>query len=273
MLKMTKFDEARLRNFYILHQWRILNVDNLKKFGIFPEKKSSLRRRISKLEDKKLLASFCDPETRKKYIYLTKRGENALKIKNYPPSLTKRCLRHDAKSVEIALKFFDMDNLFDIVPEHKIVDRRQFKVGKCGVADFELLFKNDKGEGLKMAGELEISRKSKQKISAKLRHYLETCIHDKVVYFVPHKGVLTLIKGLLKKELQGKSAEKFIFAHHPQMLSNDELALEEFNWSYLERKTNFKECMNYFTKKGPKKEVHIEVPRRYQGNVTGALTI
>lgn len=258
MLRISQTHDVWLTSFLILKEWRILNIENLQQLEIFPTNKASLRRIILRLEKKKLLESFCDPETRKKYIFLSKKGERALGIKNYPPALTRRCLRHDAKAVELALKFYDHDFQCDVQLEHKIADRSKFKVYNHNLPDFVLHYKNEDRPSVTIASELEISRKRKSAISDKLKQYLDSAIYDKVLYLVPHIGVLNLIKRLLKQHLNGRSTDKFIFAHHPKMLAKDYLKLEDYKWSYLDRKVSFKEVMDTFTQEAPEQTMHTE---------------
>lgn len=258
MLKISQTYDVWLASFLILKEWRILNIENLKSLEIFPGNKASLRRVILRLEKKKLLESFCDPETRKKYVFLSKKGEKALGIKNYPPALTRRCLRHDAKAVELALKFYDHDFHCNVQLEHKIADRSKFKVYNPNLPDFVLHYKNEGRPSVTIASELEISRKRKSAISDKLKQYLDSAIYDKVLYLVPHVGVLNLIKRLLKQHLNGISTDKFIFAHHPKMLAKDSLTLEEYSWSYIDRKMNFEEFMGIISEEGPEQITHTK---------------
>jgi hypothetical protein len=201
-----------------LLKWRIMDVKSLMKESELEPNYHGFYRIIRELESKKVLEGFRDPYSRKKYVYLSSRGESALSLKENPTSVSENSLIHDLKVSEICRLFLQNGWIKEALLEHEINDKRAFL--STSKVNPDALFEGErKGKKFKIAFELELTRKSKQRIIQKALHYGESDYYDYVLYMFSQKSLVESYMESIKEKVGTEKMKKFMFFFDPFLTS------------------------------------------------------
>lgn len=194
-----------------------MDLESLRKETVYQQKKyDRFRKIIRKLESLKIIDSFPDNYSKKKFIFLTKLGERLINDTGHPISLSRDTLFHDARVGEIVRMLMVYPNVYDVDLEHLISNRSKFDRRADFIPDACLKLKKEKKGMTNIAIELEISRKTKRRIDEKLCYFSDNSYYEFVYYFLPGQGLFELIKGRVE---QLKDQSKFILFFLPNIFS------------------------------------------------------
>lgn len=202
-----------------LKEWRILDVKNLMRKCNYQATYNGFCKMLLRLEKKQLVESFLDPFTGRKYLYLTKQGDDYLGGEDAPPVISKSTLVHDAKVVDHVLSFLGLEPFYAFELEHLIRAGRIINPTKTLCPD-AIMFGEKHGEKFKMAIELELTRKTKSKFLAKAGTYLNSTYYEFVVYIFQNSGVMNSYQKYIRDKFGIESDSKIIYALNEKILTN-----------------------------------------------------
>ncbi|MBG59509.1 MAG: hypothetical protein CMJ16_03525 [Peredibacter sp.] len=225
-----------------LKKWRLLDLRNLMKACNYEASYISFVKMILRLEKKRMVGSAYDPFTRRKYLYLTKEGNNYLGGDDSPPSISKETFVHDAKVVELILELMKLNCFYGFELEHEISAKSNFKVGYKICPD-AILMGEKKKKKFKLALELELTRKTKSKYLGKISQYLDSSYYDYVFYLFQNKGVLESYKATTEDKFGVQASKKILFGLNENLLSRS-FDLAETNVHFKEKEIKIHELFN-----------------------------
>ena len=203
-----------------LLKWRVMDVNSLRKECLRAPKYHNFYRIIRELQKKKILEGYRDPYSRKKFVYLSPIGEGQLSLKENPTSLSNETLIHDLKVSEITRSLYELGMLDDVELEHEIHDKRSFRLTYKIIPD-AILYLEKKGHKFKIAFELELTRKSNQRLTEKMKQYEDSTFYHYVMYFFPSQNLMEKYIAQAEEKLGKENLSKFMFFYHPLISSGD----------------------------------------------------
>ena len=196
-----------------LGKWRILDLKGLRELGEYPNHASVFRKTVSRLEKARIIQSFIDPWSKRKFVYLTEMGEKLFNGEDSPITIHNETRLHDARVIELVRILLKYDLFTDVELEHEYhgfsAHLRPDAILKAKVA------KKD----INVALEVELTGKSDSRVYDKIEYYLNTKYFSNVIYFFCNE---TLCKRYQRKifELFGREAfEKIILIWNPSLLT------------------------------------------------------
>jgi hypothetical protein len=187
-----------------------MDLDSLRKEIDYEPNYYNFCRIIRCLEKSKVVESFKHPFNRKKYLYLGQVGENQLSTNENPTAISKDTLIHDLKVSELARSFLNLRWVESAELEHKLTDKRNFKVNYKIIPD-ALLQGRKNGTHFRIALELELTRKNNQRIVEKARLYQDSSYYDYVMYVFSKQNVMDKYIEILQDELGENNLSHFMF--------------------------------------------------------------
>ena len=91
-----------------LGHWRIMDIQSLLRLGKYPYTIKSFRKIIQKLELQKVIQTFRDPYSGKKFVYMSKEGEKLINHSDSSIALCQETIFHDAKVSEVARAMLEL---------------------------------------------------------------------------------------------------------------------------------------------------------------------
>lgn len=183
-------DGSQLNYLYPLKKWRLLDLNSLQSESQYPGTYSGFKKFIRRLESKEVIKSFRLGQSRRKYVYLTKRGSAQVGLDSASLNISTETLVHDIKVAQICRSLLDFRAIKKVELEHEII----LDKGKNQYTPDALIYFENKGDSFKMAFELELTRKSTDKYLEKIGHYLKSRYYDYALYFFNSKGVMDSYK-------------------------------------------------------------------------------
>jgi hypothetical protein len=238
-VSLEYFNSIHLQMVTPLMKWRIMDVSSLRNNIFKDSNKRSFLRIIKNLERAKVLLSYIDPWTSKKFVYLSKHGESFLPEAKNNISISTETMHHDSKVSLYAQRLLELSCFDEVTLEHQIAHSKSFR-GSLPDAVIDGM-KND--SKFKMAFELELTRKSKDRIRTKIASYLESNHYDYVLYvFCKEELMKSYIKIIVEKF--GEDAfRKLVFFYNPTIFS-EKIDLKQ-GYGYFKSKTiKFNELFN-----------------------------
>jgi hypothetical protein len=206
-----------------LKEWRILDLKNLMKKARYERGYVGFTKILSNLEKKKLIGSFIDPFSRRKYLYLTNEGNQYLGGDCNSPAIRQDTLVHDSKMVVLVLELLKLESFYGFELEHIIKGSKEFGTTYKICPDAIML--GDKGgTKFKLAVELELTRKSKNKYLTKIGQYLNSDYYDFVLYFFQSKGVMNSYRKHIVDRFGEDSNKRILY------VLNENLLTKKFNF-------------------------------------------
>ncbi len=199
--------------------WRILDLRSLMKESKYEATYKGFCKLLLRLEKKKVIGSFREPFSGKKYLYLTKEGNDFLGGSENPPSISRATLIHDAKVVELVLEFMRLESIYGFELEHQIRDMKSFGTTYQICPDAVMLGQKGKTK-FKLAIELELTRKTKEKYLSKMGQYLSSSYYDFVVYYFQSRGVMNSYMKHIRDKYGDESDRKILYVLNEKLLTN-----------------------------------------------------
>jgi hypothetical protein len=197
-----------------------MDVNSLRKECLRAPEYHNFCRIIRDLQEKKILEGYRDPYSRKKFVYLSSVGEGRLSLKENPTSISNETLIHDLKVSEVTRYLLDSGLVDDVELEHEIHDKRNFRLTYKIIPD-AILHLEKKGHKFKIAFELELTRKSNQRLIEKMKQYETSSFYHYVMYFFPTKNLMEKYIAQAEEKLGAPSLGKFMFFYHPQISTGE----------------------------------------------------
>jgi hypothetical protein len=208
---------------YPLKHWRVLDLASLRLESKFKLCRTSFNRLTLRLEAAKILKGFRDPWSRKKYVYLTKKGEELISLSDFPTSLSEESLFHDLRVVDLGRELLRNDVFKKVRFEHQIVNKKNYITNLALIPDAEVEGVMN-GKNFLLAIELELHQKSKDRLEKKGEQYLGS-LYDHCLYMFGDRNTLENYRDFFTKKLGEKFNEK-IFLFHLNGIYESELNLK-----------------------------------------------
>ena len=179
-----------------LARWKIIDVQGL--FEETGDKRdiSTLRKNLQRLEKHRVIKSFRDPFCRKKYIYLSEQGSKLIGTVDSVLTVSDENRHHDAKLSDIARILRHKSYINEIVLEHQLAIKKDyFERGRSrpdAVIDGFI-----SGKRATLVLELELSRKSKERIKEKIDQFMAQSRWGYLLYFFGCQSLYTSYKEII----------------------------------------------------------------------------
>ena len=201
-----------------LESWRILDLKNLREECDYVYCARSFERVIAKLQKCNVLNSFKDPLSNKKFVYLTSLGEKLVGTKN--GELNEETMFHDSRVSQVVRELLKRECFTEFKLEHQIGSRSMAFVPDAKLTGFK------KGTTFKVAFELELTRKTKERVKSKVGHYLGNSYYDYIMYMFCNKGVMKSYKKTIEDEF-GIDAFKRVILFTNESIMTRKIKLNE----------------------------------------------
>lgn len=200
---------------YPLSRWKILSLNELLEESGFNGSKESFYKIVRKLEKALLIDSFIDSWSKEKHIYLNKlgleflgieKGQNLIRDQRYHDALVVKIMRslgHYNFSKETHLDF-ELRNLltsYDHLPDASLTaikESREFK----------------------MAIELELNQKAKERIIKSYRYFINSKHFNNVLFIFYKNSTFNSYKKVLELNFNEQEQEKIILLFEPKLSLN-----------------------------------------------------
>lgn len=201
-----------------LLKWRVMDLESLRKECFRATNYKNFHRIIRNLEKEKILEGYRDPHSRKKFVFFGPFGEGQLSLNENPTAITNETLLHDLKVSEITRSFLADGWVDEVELEHQIHDKRNFKLTYKIIPD-AILYLEKKGHRFHVAFELELTRKSNQRLTEKMKQYESSSFYHYVMYLFPTKNLMEKYIAQAEEKIGKEYMNKFMFFYHPQLSS------------------------------------------------------
>ncbi len=215
-----------------LVKWRILDLASLLELGEIPGSYWTLQKIIRRFEKGKIIKTYRDPWNGKKYVYLDTFGHKL--IGKEMGEIANETLMHDSKASEVVRAMLKRPCFRKAMLEHDL-RRQQMRHVPDAVVEGE---KN--GAAFKMALELELTRKSFDRLKAKARFYIESSDYDYALYLFCHSGLRDHYRDYLE-ETFGTKWRSSIFLFSNTTILSRQLDLSEGVGFYEGKEVRFDE--------------------------------
>lgn len=201
-----------------LLKWRILDLERMRGVSQYEYSKKNFQKVVCKLEKSNLIKSIIDPWSRRKFVYLTKFGAGIIDGTFYYPEMNKETIFHDAKVSETVNSLMTKNCFNSFLLEHEINETRE--IGKSvGEIPDALLNGENRGLKFKLALELELTRKSKMRIIAKVKRYIATGYYDYIMYLFCSEAIFKGYKKVLEEEFGLEVFKRVMLFNNDTVLS------------------------------------------------------
>ena len=235
MQQMFEYQYSQLNYLTPLLKWRIMDVKSLKDASDFPKNYYSFCRVIRTLEEKKLVLSERDPKSRKKYVYLSSYGEQALSGSDGTLLIQPETLNHDRWVSEIIQGMLSRGWIQDFKLEHEIKSKGVGSVSHGLVPD-AILKGQKQNVDFTMAFELELNRKNFPRIVEKIRQYAHGKEYDYFFYLFTNPRLMETYGQLIKEKVSDEFHEQFML-----FCGDESMRLEDFYGYAIGRRMKLKD--------------------------------
>lgn len=201
-----------------LLKWRVMDLESLRKECFRATNYKNFHRIIRNLEKEKILEGYRDPHSRKKFVFFGPFGEGQLSLNENPTAITNETLLHDLKVSEVTRSFLSDGWVDEVELEHQIHDKRNFKLTYKIIPD-AILQLEKKGHKFNIAFELELTRKSNQRLIEKMKQYESSSFYHYVMYLFPTRSLMEKYIIQAEEKIGKEFISKFMFFYHPQLSS------------------------------------------------------
>ena len=206
-----KINPEHLKLLYPLKDWRVLDLASLHKKSNARLSQAGLVRLVLRLEKSKVIKGFRDPWSRKKYVYLTRLGEDLISLNDYPTAISEVSLFHDLRVVDLGLELIKNSVFKNVRFEHQIVNRKNYITNLALIPDAEVDGVMN-GKNFSLAIELELHQKSKDRLEKKGEQYLGS-LYDHCLFMFSDRNTLENYKRFFTEKLGPKFNEKIFLFH------------------------------------------------------------
>lgn len=194
-----------------LEIWRILDLKSLRLECDYAYAPRSFERMIAKLQRHNVVKSFKDPLSNRKFIYLSKLGERLLGASN--SELSEETMFHDSRVSMIVKELLSRECFLEFKLEHLIGNRSQAFRPDASLSG------EKKGVKFRMAFELELTRKTKDRIKSKLCYYLNHDYYSYILYMFCNHGVMHSYLNIIKDQFEDSALDRVILLSSESLMS------------------------------------------------------
>lgn len=206
-----KINPEHFKLLYPLKEWRVLDLASLRLESKFQLCRTSFNRLTLRFEKANIIKGFRDPWSRKKYVYLTKKGEELISLTDHPTSVSEGSLFHDLRVVDLGRELLRNDIFKNIRFEHQIVNKKNYVTNLALIPDAEVEGIMN-GKTFSLAIELELHQKSKGRLEKKGEQYLGS-LYDHCLFMFGDKNTLENYRKFFHEKLGEKFNEKIFLFH------------------------------------------------------------
>lgn len=170
-------------------KWRVIDLKSIISECSFSLNYSSFCRTIRQLEKRGVVGSYRRHGEGKKYIYLTRLGEQLVGQEDSPTSINPETLLHDLLVSDFVRGLLELGSIDSFELEHEIHNKREFGSAGRLVPDAQVHGQKN-GKKFRLAVELELTVKSHARVEDKLRHYESQKYYDYFLYVFPKSNYL-----------------------------------------------------------------------------------
>ena len=194
-------------------KWRILDLKGLREEIDYPSHPSVFEKTIRRLEKAHIIKSFKDPWTNRKFIYLSDVGEKLVNDTGSPLAVSEETMLHDAKVAQFTRLLMERLTFTDVKLEHEIGERNSSWLPDA------MLWGEKGGVKFTMAFELELTRKSKNRIREKIKKYLSSNYYDYAFYLFCSENVMKSYQQFITTEFGEDAFKKLLLFWNPSLMS------------------------------------------------------
>ena len=199
-----------------LLKWRILDLEGLQQELTYQVPLMTLYKHLVDFEKEGVVVSKNVLRDRRKYFYLSNLGLERLGHKK-SLGLIDEFFTHDLKVTQVVRQLLRSPNFTDVKFENEL------GTGTF-IPDSELKF-NYKERTLILSLEMELSRKSKERILSKAEFYLSSSYYDLVLYIFPSHSLMRSYYKVFQEKLgSGFNQKLLLMANENLMAMNFDLA-------------------------------------------------
>lgn len=202
-----------------LQRWRILDLNSLREELPIKPGYHNFAKLLRRLEKMNFIGAYIDPFTKKKFVYLSPKGEKHLSTESNPIGIVNETLVHDIKVTEITKELLAKNLIEKVELEHQVNDKRNFKTTYKIIPDAILHF-NKNNFSYRVALELELTRKSNPRIIEKVKQYRNSEYYHYLMYMFPNTKLMEKYKEVIMEELGTESLNRIMFFAHENLTWN-----------------------------------------------------
>lgn len=207
---MLKLNPEHYEFFTPLVKWKILSVNDLYEQSEYLGRKNSFHKLINRFESYEVVKSVTDLWSRRKYLYLTKRGDDLINHTDHILGISEESLLHDMRLAEFTLAFQKYLSFNSLKFDHEWRIKGDYSTIKRNYAD-AVINAHIKKKSHNIAIELELNQKSKERILEKYQRYVATSAIDLCLYIFGKQSTMQSYHRLCMEAFKTKEAKKFIF--------------------------------------------------------------
>jgi hypothetical protein len=185
-----------------LVKWKILDTNSLQSLTKYKGSYVSFCKMMKNLQDHNLICWETIIHRRKRVIYLTREAQKAI-LPNDPYFIDDRIIFHDAIVSNIVRSLLGKKYFHDCELPHEYIGKNNWNYANILEPD-AILFGNNKGLSFKIAIEVELTQKSKDRITEKINTYIKSEFFDSVIYIFDKRNIFDSYINLVK-EIQENS--------------------------------------------------------------------
>jgi hypothetical protein len=217
-----------------LKKWKILSVTDLRIASEYGGSNSGFYKIVSKLEANMLIDSFINSWSNEKFVYLTANGVESLGCEGKSLNLNRDTRFHDSIVSKVAKQIHSLPYVADSLLDFEIMKSYSFMEK---IPDFLLMI--GKNSPYCIAGEVELTQKSQNRVKQILKAYSNSRTVNNVLYVTDKMSIFDSYKRYFEDIGNEIEKDKFLFLHEPN-LSRKNLQIEKSdvffknNWTNLE---------------------------------------
>lgn len=185
-----------------LIKWKILDTKSLQKLSNYKGSFVSFCEMIRNLKEKGLICWEPLIHKRKRVVYLTRDAQKEI-LPHAPYFVDEGIIFHDAIATNIVRSFLGKKYFHRCELSHEHIGNKKWNYATILEPD-AILFGENKGLTFKIAIEVELTQKSKDRITEKFNTYIKSEFFDSVIYIFNERNVFDAYINLVK-EIQSTS--------------------------------------------------------------------
>lgn len=179
-----------------LVKWKILDTKSLQELSDYRGSFISWCEMIRNLKQKGLICWEPLIHKRKRVIYLTRDAQKEM-LPHDPYFIDDRIIFHDAIVANIVRSLLEKKYFHDCELSHEYIGKNNWNYANILEPD-AILFGENKGLTFKIAIEVELTQKSKDRITEKINTYIKSEFFDSVIYIFHKRNVFDAYINLVK---------------------------------------------------------------------------
>lgn len=181
-----------------LLKWKILDTNSLQGLTDYKGSYVSFCKMMNHLQNQNLICWQTIIHRRKRVIYLTREAQKEI-LPNDPYFIDDRIIFHDAIVSNIVRSLLGKKYFHNCELPHEYLGKKNWNYANILEPD-AILFGQNKGLSFKIAIEVELTQKSKDRITEKINTYIKSEFFDSVIYIFDKRNIfdayINLVKGI-----------------------------------------------------------------------------